>query len=1716
MSPTDFAQPVRHTTHQRTSQISIRIALIAAQLAASITAAAAGLLIPVSGPSPVARAAGPITGTVFQDFNANGAQDGIEAGVAGVTVTAWQSGTAPISTTTDANGLYTFTLAGANARVEFTGLPFGFQSSPVGTSTNTSVRFVATPASAVNFGIFQPSAYCQNNPQLITACFTAGDNITGLDQNDTNVFSFPYSASGINPGLQTSLALAKQVGSVFGIAYQRGSGSTFVSAYTKRLASYGPGTGSPTSDGTGTIYRIAADGTVAPFVDLDDLFGPNTTGANPHTSFVPVAGDFDGGAFDAVGKTGLGDIDMGEDDSTLWTVNLADRTLYGLPIGNAAVPVAPTAAQVITSVVPTPACVLGTGRPFAVKPFNGLVYVGGVCTSENDGTSANLLAYVYAYNPATAAWTATPVLQFPMNYPRACVDIFPGYTTVCKQATNGSLAGWLPWSNILDTSFPAGYSQGYAAHPQPMFSGIDFVPNGTSTDMVVAFRDRFGDQIGSVDPGPANDSPRGALLNAVPAGDILRASLNAGAPPVGAWTIESNSSSNPVGAFGPTAGANSFQGPGNGEFYWGDEWAGRHDEIVYGGIVHVSGLSTTVATAMDPLREATSGVIFLNNTDGGAPQTYEVRAPVPYGQINDLDFRKANGMGDIEAMCDSAPIEIGNRVWLDADANGVQDAGESPIAGVQVRLTSSNGGSVVATTDANGEYRFSSAVGTSTANAIYNLSTGTVVLAPLSVYTLTVDTLQAPLATYSLTLLTADPSPNGTARDSNGVLVGGVAVAGVTTGVAGANNHTYDFGFYPAAPPAELLNLGNLVWFDTNNNGTRDAGEVGVDGVTLELYRDVNGDGVFTPGADGPSLGSQTTAGGGIYNFTGLTTGGYVVVISGTQFAPGTPLAGYCNSTSSDSGNTDVDNRNHGNVTGPTTPGVCVLTPANIVASTVVTLTPGGEPPIPVDTDGTNGNLTIDFGFYQPTPPAELLNLGNLVWFDTNNNGTRDTGEVGIDGVSLQLYRDVNGDGVFTPGADGPSLGSQTTAGGGIYNFTGLTTGGYLVVISGTQFAPGAPLYGYCNSTSTDSGNTNIDNRNHGNVSGPTVPGLCLSTANIIASTVVTLTPGGEPPIPVDTDGTNGNLTIDFGFYRMLLGNLVWNDRNRNGTWEPTEPGVPNVTVRLLNPISTVLQSTQTDASGFYTFTGIISSTYCAEVVPPLGYTNTITTPTSGNPNNDVDHDNNGVIISGTANGGTVIRSNCMTMTPGAEPFITTTTGTSANPTLDFGLWQPVVIVLSKNAVPAPSTLTQTIQVGVGTRITYTLSVRNDGAAPALNVVLSDVVPADTAFVAGSANPPATPVSNVISWTVPQLNVGQTAQVSFEVTVVSRNGVAIENTAFALSNQTPMTVSNRVVHVFTPTPITLVNFDATATAGSVMINWGTGLELDTFGFLLYRTATGNQADRVLITAELIPALGGNSSYRFEDKNVTAGTRYTYWLVEVEQSASSQPKMNEQGTTSVTFGVAAVPNPSGNVPVVAGAAGLGGGVMLQGAAGVPANTNPNGDANGLAQAAPQAQSMSKIEAASVAAQPAANTNPTTANAAPVSEPGSVAATGGTNDAGVVADASVQAAQKPVAQLQTQNTSAGLQPAAEASESEAMPAADVAQASKRVAAAQPAEPVQASVQSAAQVKAPAAQAAVQEPARNSNMLWLAMLAGITLVAVAGITLVVGVVRQARRRS
>lgn len=1173
------------------------------------------------------QAAGPISGTAFEDFNGNGLRDttatvasagsgttavAVDRGIAGITVTVYDSAGAVRGTaTTAANGTYTVNATGSGPyRVEFTGLPTGYHPSRFasgGTGNGTTVQFVPDGTSTnVNLAVIDAANYCQDNPSVVTSCFVYGDQLTGAFNTNPVVVDFPYSA-GANGGVAADynvpaghalMVPANAVGSVYGLGYFQPTNTIYAGAYMKKHSGFGSG-------GTGAIYTInPSTGATALFADLNTIFGAGTAGADPHDT-ADYDRDNGNATWDAVGKVSLGGLEVSPDGSRVFVVNLADRRVYSLPTSG---PLNPGTVQRVQIPLNAPGAT-GTGgadlRPFALQWYRGQLYVGVVNSAESAGaTTADLRAYVYVLDPSTLTFGAAPAFQFALNYPRGSVQIFNGVGP----------GNWNPWVPGFATQSPAGVG----TYPQPMLSALSFDAGGNLT---IGLRDRAGDQFGFF----ALDNPADSQTwEGVAGGDTLFAAINTPGNPGSGWTLESNAQ---AGTFGPTAGAGNGQGPGTpggfGEYFFADEFPGLHSELSGGALLQLPGFPDVVTSAFDPgLDVRTGGFMWFNKATGAKTKGYNIYS-TGFVAPPQATFSKANGFGEFVAVCQAAPIEIGNRVWDDVDGDGVQDAGEAGLDGVTVQLIAP-GGAVPATTvlatavtAGGGQYYFSSGVGTTTGNAVYGIAGLT---ANTNGYRVRIDATQGALSGRSLTAGDNDAAANGDSRDSDGAAAGSNAEVVFDTGAAGATTHTYDFGFTTA--PLANLSLGDLVWYDTNNNGTRDAGELPIGGVDLVLYRD-DGNGTFDATADTP-IGTQATSGAGLYLFTGLTPGTYFVQIAPAEFATGQPLNGYQNSSGQTAG--DTNNADH---------GAAAPVAGQGIVSDPVTLSAGGEPTN--DGDGSNSNRTIDFGFYR-------LSLGNLVFNDANNSGTFDTGDTGRDGVTVDLL-DATGVSV---------LATTTTAGGGLYSFTGLAPGDYRVRL--TTPAGLASSTGGGSEPAVDP-DTDVDDDDNGTTSGV-----------FIVSAPVTLAPGSEPVV-TNANGESSNTRVDFGLIptTLSLGNLVWFDTNNNGSVDGGESGVGGVAVRLIAADgTTVLATTTTNGSGNYLFSNLTPGTYFVEVdrtsTALSGYVSSTDIATSATPDNDVNDDDNGVTATATT-----VRSGLVTLTANGEPITDGDSDPMSNLTVDFG-----------------------------------------------------------------------------------------------------------------------------------------------------------------------------------------------------------------------------------------------------------------------------------------------------------------------------------------------------------------------------------------------------------------------------------------------------------------
>ncbi|HLA94567.1 MAG TPA: SdrD B-like domain-containing protein, partial [Pyrinomonadaceae bacterium] len=646
---------------------------------------------------------GTITGRVFQDYNSNGTYNtaaglnSIDTGVAGVTITAYDAaGVAQGFTASAANGTYSLNATGTGPyRLEFTTIPAGYSPSArstdsvqggAATNAGSTEQFVSNGNTAdVNLALTRAEEYCQDNPTLIVSRFAQGAQ-NGIYAANAVLYDFPYNsgttytdttvANYDGPTAHTLTTQASAIGTIYSLAYNRSANRIYAASFFKKHSGFGPGADGilNNADDPSAIYLIdPATSAVTSTISVPGV----TTNSHDVTDYADDNGNT---GWDAAAKTGIGGIDLSDDNSVLYVMNMQDRRLYALNSTTGAQIGATTATAITTGVtMATPngtnggSCIANNRRPFAVKYYRGSVYIGVVCTGETGDDDDDLRGYIFQVNPGTMAITAAPVFVFDLDYARG-------------EADPGEDAEWQQWRTTISSSF---------AYPQALLSDIEF----EGGNLIIGLRDRVGDQ--SLDAGP--DGKRTA-------GDTLRA-----CGIFGSWTLESNGRcGTPVTGSAPQT---TGEGPGGGEFYHNDDFCltpnggNYHDEVSWGSLLYLPGRQHVVTTLLDPISRPVSngatfdgGFRYWNNSTGNAERAYRIYNGL--GGVGQPDFGKSNGLGSLTAMCTPAPIEIGNRIWNDNDNDGAQDAGETPLAGVTVRLYQGSTLAGTAITDANGEYYF--------------------------------------------------------------------------------------------------------------------------------------------------------------------------------------------------------------------------------------------------------------------------------------------------------------------------------------------------------------------------------------------------------------------------------------------------------------------------------------------------------------------------------------------------------------------------------------------------------------------------------------------------------------------------------------------------------------------------------------------------------------------------------------------------------------------------------------------------------------------------------------------------------------------------------------------------------------------------------------------------------------------------------------------------
>ena len=1210
--------------------------------------------------------AGPtdIEGTVFRDRTFDGTFDLGEPGEAGITVVATDAAGTTSSTVTSADGTYvldTSSLVGP-VRVEFQipdSMSSWLTSGPLGANNRSDVVQVAQGATAVDFGVVNGSHYCQDNPDVITNCYIEGDQLSGGDVLVRT--EFEASGDGLGAGTpETVVADSTVIGTTYGLAVQTFNDHdptndvVWAAAFLKRFAGYGPG-------GADAIYQLDQSG---------GLLGQVTIEAGNHVhDFIEVDGDVvDGLTFERVGKEGFGDIDLSEDQKTLYVVNLYDQRLYQVDVD----PTSPTyrtqqGSWALTG-LPGHACA-GTIRPGAVGVEGGRVYVGTTCDDAST-------AWVHSMDPTTGIFSLE--VTVPLAYGREFVG-----------ANNGYTAEWNAWQDTF--AFNAtGWGFPEVANQQPWLIDLEFDFNG----MIIGFRDRYADQTGSYTPSP--EWPTDTSLYATDAaGDVLRACLESN----GAYSLEG------TGSCAVSNGGGAVSGPGGPEWFDGDIYltggVPGHEEISHGGLVAHPVANEVLMSAYDALDDSfgeyafSQGLARLDIGSGDKVGQYRV--------VGDI-FGKAAGLGDLEAFCLGAPLEIGNYVWQDLDLDGIQDPGEPPIQGVTVRLVETG---ATAVTDVNGYYSFGVDAGTD--------------------YTLTFDTSTAVGVDTSRIELSPTNAGDNDEVDSDAAVPdgGGLPTITGTAGQGGDNDHSLDVGFYERPENR----IGNLIFHDVNDNAAADDGEPGIGGVTVQLFLE-SGDAEGFDASD-TFVTSTTTDANGQYWFENLGDLTYYIALpdqsANSLTVNGQPFSatGLRSSTGGNLVENDVDNVDDGDASG-----------AFVSVSGPITLDEDNEPTGELDANTDpdrdaeayvelNGaddiaddasNLTVDLGLVSGN------RIGNLVWVDGVigdagfNNGVADAAEAaaGIGGVTVELYADSTTGGtpgVYDPGVD-TLAGTTTTDANGNYWFNGVPDGSYFAAIPSGQTGQSVggssvDLDRYISSTATVSdANGEIDDADDADpgsgfaaITGAFAVGATANPTNEFDD--FDAASAGAAEAEANTAGTYfpdvaSDLTIDFGFVeppRYAIGNLVWLDLDDDGVADADEDGIVGVTVQLWQD-GVLVDTKVTDADGKYEFDDLLAGDY--QVIIPNGQTGqTIDgesvdlatllpgSVSTADPSDDVDNDNNGVEQTGGLTSGTISVGDPDQFTPSEPTDETLRDGVAtdddpafedanSNLSLDFGFVEPL------------------------------------------------------------------------------------------------------------------------------------------------------------------------------------------------------------------------------------------------------------------------------------------------------------------------------------------------------------------------------------------------------------------------------------------------------------
>ena len=335
--------------------------------------------------------------------------------------------------------------------------------------------------------------------------------------------------------------------------------------------------------------------------------------------------------------------------------------------------------------------------------------------------------------------------------------------------------------------------------------------------------------------------------------------------------------------------------------------------------------------------------------------------------------------------------------------------------------------------------------------------------------------------------------------------------------------------------------------------------------------------------------------------------------------------------------------------------------------------------------EATGSVIDVNFGFVKPA------SLGDYTWMDVGRDGIQDADEPALPGVTVTLTYE---DGSAVTDASGNPVAAVTTDANGKYSFENLLPGGYKVSFQAPD--------GFEATTSEAGDDRAVDSNG--------------------ASASVTLAQG-------QTDDT-----IDFGAVGTgVIGDQLFVDVNQNGGGAPDagDKVLPNVKVTLTwtgpGGITRTYETT-TDADGTYKFENLLPGEYKVSVDP--------TSLLAAEPLLDVlTHDPSGdvaakKVVSAEA------KADKDKLAAAFNLNVSVTLSGEANRNVDqdwgFGVSADTAI---KKAITDPDEAAQeSFEFTPGEKVTYTLTLTNNGPGVATGVTASDQLPAGVAFVSAQGD----------------------------------------------------------------------------------------------------------------------------------------------------------------------------------------------------------------------------------------------------------------------------------------------------------------------------------------------------------------------------------------------